>query len=93
MQYIGTGRLGTVQNVSYTGTAGTIGSGIGLGVQKVRVLVTTDAYIKIAQSPTATTSDAYLPALEPEYFTVNPGEKVSAIQVAAGGTLNVTEIL
>jgi hypothetical protein len=87
------GRLGTVQSVSYTGTAGTISSGISGSVQRIRVLVTTDAFIKIAGSPTATTSDVYLPGLQPEYFTVNPGEKVSAIQVASGGSLYVTEIV
>lgn len=93
MQYWGTGRLGTHQSVAYTGTAGTIANAIGSGVQKVRVVVTSAAYIKIAKtSPTATTSDVYMPADSPEYFTVNPGQKVSAIQVTSGGTLHVTEI-
>jgi hypothetical protein len=27
-----------------------------------------------------------------EYFTIGPGEKVSAIQLSAGGTLHVTEV-
>ena len=33
-----------------------------------------------------------MPADTVEYFTVAPGEKVSAIQLSAGGTLHVTEI-
>ncbi len=88
----GTGRLGSHQSVAYTGTAGTIATAIMTGIQKVRVVVTTAAYIKIGVGPTATSSDVYLPADSVEYFSVNPGEKVSAIQVASGGTLHVTEV-
>lgn len=92
MQYFGTGLLGTHQSVAYTGTAGTITTAISDGVQKVRVVVTTAAYVKIGNSPTATSSDVYMPAEAAEYFTVKSGMKVSAIQVSAGGTLHVTEI-
>jgi len=91
-QYWGTGRLGTVQSAAYTGTAGTTTNGVANGVQKVRVLVTTDAYVRIGVNPTATTSDTYVVGLSPEYFTVMSGEKVSAVQVSSGGTLVVTEI-
>ena len=93
MQYFGTGRLGTVQSVAYTGTAGTIATGISTGTSKVRVVATTDCYIKIDNSPTATTSDTLLPGLSAEYFTITPGQKVSAVQVTTGGTINVTEIV
>jgi hypothetical protein len=91
-QYWGTGRLGTHQSVAYTDTAGAISTAIGSGVYKVRVVATTAAYIRIGSSPTAVTTDPYLPADSPEYFTCAPGEKVSAVQVASGGTLHVTEI-
>ena len=93
MQYIGTGRLGTAQSVAYTGTAGTITNAVGTQTYKVRVVVTTAAFIKIDNAPTATTSDTYLPDDSPEYFTITPGQKVSAIQLSAGGTLYVTEIV
>lgn len=92
MQYIGTGRLGGSLSVAYTGTAGTISAAVGTQTRKVRVLVSTDAYVKIDHGPTATSSDVYMTALLPEYFTCSPGDKVSAIQVASGGTLHVTEI-
>lgn len=92
MQYWGTGRLGTTQNVSYTGTAGTVSTGATVGVQKVRVMVTTDAFVVVG-SADATSAGAYLPAFSVEYFTISPGQKVSAIQVSAGGTLYATEIL
>jgi len=93
MQYVGVGRLRTPLSVAYTGTAGST-SNVGTQTYKVRVLVTTDAYIKIHGSAeaAATTSDTYLPALSAEYFTITPGQRVSAIQVSAGGTLQVTEI-
>jgi hypothetical protein len=91
-QYFGTGRLSTAQSVAYTGTAGTIANAVGSQTYKVRVVATTDCYIKIDNGPTATTSDTLLPGLSAEYFTITPGQKVSAIQVSAGGTLNVTEI-
>lgn len=91
MQYFGVSRLGTHQSVAYTGTAGTITNAISTGVHKVRVVTTTDAYILIGKSPTATTSDVYIPGGAVEYFTCLAGEKVSAIQVSAGGTLHVTE--
>lgn len=92
MQYYGTGRLGAHQSVGYTGTAGTITTAITAGTQKVRVIVTTAAYVKIDKSPTATTSDVYMVADSAEYFTITEGQKVSAIQVSSGGTLHVTEI-
>jgi hypothetical protein len=82
----------TTQSVAYTGTAGTITNAVSAYINLVRVLVTTAAFIKIDNSPTATTSDVFLPANTPEYFTIKPGQKVSAIQSAAGGTLYVTEM-
>lgn len=91
-QYWGTGRLGTHQSVAYTGTAGTITTAISAGVKKARVVVTSAAYIKVGVAPTATSSDVYMAADAPEYVTVSVGEKVSAIQVSAAGTLHVTEI-
>ncbi len=91
-QYWGTGRLETHQSVAYTGTAGTISNVVGTGCFKVRVVVTSAAYVKIGNSPTATTSDVYMPADSPEYFTITPGQKVSAMQVSGAGTLHVNEI-
>ena len=91
-QYWGTGRLGAHQSVAFTGTAGTITNPMSAGVHKCRVVATSACYIRIGSSPTATVSDPYLPANVVEYFTINPGEQVSAIQVSAGGSLSVTEI-
>lgn len=90
--YPGSWRLGTHQSAAFTATAGTITNAFPAGVQRVRVIVTAAAYVKIDDSPTATTSDVYMAANVPEYFSVTPGQSVSAVQVSAGGTLHVTEI-
>lgn len=91
-QYFGTGRLGTTQSATFTTTAGTITNAVGAQTYRVRVAATTDAFIAIGKAPTATTSDAPVFAGVPEYFTIAPGEKVSALQISAGGTVYVTEI-
>lgn len=91
--YIGSPyRLGTHQSVAYTGTAGTIANATGTQTKVIRVVLTTAGYIAIGASPTATTSDYYMPAGIPEYFIINGAVKVSAIQASAGGTLHVTEM-
>lgn len=95
MQYVGTGRLSTAQNVAYTGTAGTVTNVFGTQTYRVRVVCTTDAFVLNTDGGAAVTAStgAYLPALQAEYFTVTPGQKMSAIQVAAGGTMYVSEIV
>lgn len=86
------GRASTTQKVAYTGTAGVITNPVGSYTTLCRIVVTSNAYIAFGTAPTATTSDVYMPANVPEYFTIRPGEKVSAVQDAAGGTLIVTEM-
>jgi hypothetical protein len=91
-QYIGTARWGTTQNFSYTGTAGVVTNPFGSGTYKVRIIVTTAAYVKVGDgTPTATANDVYMAAGAAEYVSVTPGQKVSAVQVSSGGTLQVTE--
>lgn len=78
------------KSVAYTGTAGVTGTWPA-GPQGVLVWCTTDAYIRVGEGVTATTSDTPIPAGTPVPFFVTPGTgapwRVSAIQVAAGGTL------
>jgi hypothetical protein len=81
------GRIGARQSVAYTGTAGQVTNGVGIGVNKVRVLVTTDALVS-----TDGVNSTYLVGMQAEYFTVTQGQKVSATQVTAGGTLHVNEM-
>jgi hypothetical protein len=91
-QYIGTGRIGPSGNAAYTGTAGSYGP-IGAQTYKVRVLVTTDAFVTTDGSTPSSTSGAYVVASSPEYFTVTPGQTVKAVQVSSAGTLYVTEAI
>ncbi len=91
-QYIGTARWGTVTNQTYTAAANTPIT-VGSGIYKVRILVTTDAYVR-TDSVTATSSNGvYMPGLTPEYVTVTPGQTITAVQVTTGGSLQVTECL
>ena len=59
--------------------------------QTVRIVVTSNAYVAVGVSPTATTSDTHVPANWPGIHQRHAGEGV-AIKASAGGTLNVTEI-
>ena len=58
----------------------------------VRVVSTTDCFIRFDANPTATSSHMYLPAGVVEYFRVTPGHKVAGIQRSAAGNLYVTEM-
>ena len=83
----------TVLNGSYTSTAAASTAGVSSQTRRVRVLTTTDAYVKIGTAAIATTNDTYLTGLSAEYFTITPSEKVSAISAnSTSGAVNVTEI-
>ena len=76
--------------VAYTGTAGTTVA-LPSNTEVVRVVSTTDCFIEIGASPTAVADTGmYICALVPEYFACSGSGKVSAIQVASGGTIYVT---
>ena len=86
----GTPMPGGSVKVTYTGTAGTTAA-VGSSCTTVRVMSTTDCFIEVGTSPTAVADTGmYLTAYSPEYIGAGPSFKVSAIQVASGGTLYVT---
>ena len=78
------------QNAAFTGTAGSV-TGWNAGPQGVLVTCTTAAYVRVGEGVTATTADTYVPANTPIPFFVPRGTgapwRVSAIQVASGGTV------
>jgi hypothetical protein len=84
-----TWRTDASYTVAYTGTAGN-STAAGTGIRAVRVLTTTAAYISIGKDAVAVANDVYMPAGVPETFQCFEGERVSAIQVASGGNLQVT---
>lgn len=92
-------RLSTTQAVAYTGTAAASSNAFGSQTRQVRVVANSACHIAFGTSPTATTSDPFLPANWIEYITVQPSQKISAVRAgtdglvtATSGTLWVTEI-
>lgn len=60
--------------------------------QLILISCSTDCYFLVGSSPVAaSTTGTFLPAKTLLYVGVNGGQKISAIQSAATGTLNVTE--
>lgn len=82
----------TNQTVAYTGTSAPTTNAFGDGINVVRIVCTTDAFIVFAGTPVATTGGTFVPALTPEYFTVSPGQKVAAIRATVDGSMFVTEM-
>ncbi len=79
--------------VSYTGTAGTTAAGVGAHIQRVALYATTDCHIAFGGSTVAaTTDDFFLPGGQLAMFVIHPGQYVSAIQSASGGTLYVNQV-
>jgi hypothetical protein len=75
---------------SYTGTAGST-TAWPSGPQGVVIWSTTAAYVVVGEGATATTSSTPIPANTPIPFIVPQGTgapwRVSAIQIASGGTV------
>lgn len=84
---------------SYTITTVTTGStptasAVSTGVKVVRLVASTQCHVAIGVSPTAAvaTGMVVLANAIPEYFKVNPGEKIAAIADTTGGTLYISEM-
>lgn len=83
---------GSTQTITTSGSSAAISTAFASGTRIVRIVATEDIHLKFATSPTAATSDPFLPANQVEYFKVTAGEKVAAIQNSAAGTVYVTEM-
>jgi hypothetical protein len=88
----GVHRYGATQVVAFTGTAAATANGVSTGVNTVRLFSTTLCHIRVGAAPTAVATDIPIPALVEVFMAVTPGQKISAIQDAAGGSLYVTEV-
>lgn len=82
----------TTQSVATGAASAAITNPVGDHIQVVRLVATAACHVAFGDAPAATASDMYLPADEPEYFTIHPGQKVAAIQDSAAGVLYVTEM-
>ena len=67
-------------NKSFTGTS-VQSSAFNDETRFVRLMVDAAAYIEFGSDPTAAAGTLYLPSTTPEYFGVNPGDKVAVIEV------------
>jgi len=78
---------------AYTATAGTTVA-IPATADGVRVTATSACFIEIsvAGTPAVVDTGVYLAAGASEYFPCQPSSKVSAVQLAAPGTIYVTPV-
>ena len=83
-------RNSTTQAVAYTGTAAASTNAFGTQTRQIRVVANSACHYVITGTPVATVTDPFLPANTVEYLSVNPGEKISAIQAATGGLVTAT---
>lgn len=58
----------------------------------VRLCTTVDVHVAIGADPTATTASTLMPAGAVEYFQIEDGWKVAALQASAAGVLSVTTV-
>jgi len=65
---------------------------IGDSVYKIRLVSTAACHFKIDVSPTATDSDAFLPANDYIYLGISPGEKVAVRTVSGSGSAFITQL-
>lgn len=86
----------TTQAVAISGTSAATANALSKETVVIRVLATTACFINIGTgTPTATTANTPIAANVPEYFRVEGYRtlKVAGIQLFAGGTLYVTEMI
>lgn len=88
-------RFGPTTKVAYTSSAGTLSAALSEKCTLALVWCSTDAFIAIGESPTATANDKPVTAKvdTPIVVPFKGTTKVSAIQQSANGTLYVTELL
>lgn len=84
-------------NVAYTGVAGTTAAMDATGATAILVICTTLAYVQVGVNPTATVTDLPVAPNVPTLIPINDDSgaqiKVSAIQVAAGGTVYAIPVM
>ena len=83
---------GGAQSVAYTATASATASAVGPQTRRVLISASSDCHIRFGATPVATTADTFVPANSTMFLSIRPGQKVSAVQDSAGGTLWVSEM-
>lgn len=86
----------TTQTVTISGTSAATANALSKNTVVVRLLATTGCFVTVGTgTPTANTTHMPIAANIPEYIRVNGYEtvKVAGVQISAGGTLYVTEMV
>lgn len=83
---------GGTQTAAFTATSAAISTAFGGQTRRAVFYATQDCHIHLAATPTAVTTDFFLPATTSMMLAVRPGEKVAAIRASADGTLYVSEV-
>jgi hypothetical protein len=78
------------QTVSVTGTS-QVSQAFSVNTTVVRAISTSNCYLAFGASPVASATSLYLPANTIEYYGVGGSTKVAVLQVAASGTLYLSE--
>lgn len=81
---------GADKEFAYSATSGVTGT-FSTGVNVVRIVCSSEAYVKFGTSPSAPTGSMRIQAAIPEYFGVLENYKVAVFMVASAGTCQVTE--
>lgn len=86
-------RIGTTAGFTLSATSQ---ASAAFGSQTYQIRIATGgqpAYFKVGDgTPTATSSDALMPANWVDYVTVSPGQKVAVLQAGTAGSLSVSEV-
>ena len=86
--------IGTNQTITTGAASVLLTNPFGTYTTVVRLCATAACHVRMGNpSATATSADMYIPANVPVYIEVAPGQKIAAIQNAAGGVLHVTEMI
>ncbi len=84
---------GGTQSASFTATSAAISNAMGAQTSRVTLYATEDCYVHFAKTPTAVTTDFFLPASTQVMLAIRPGQKVAAIRATAtDGKLYVSEL-
>lgn len=80
------------QTAAFTATSAAISNAVGDQTRRVSLYATQDCHVRFEKTPTALTTDFFLPASTQIMLGIRPGQKVAAIRASTDGTLYVSEL-
>ena len=83
---------GGTQTAAFLVTSVAISNAVGDQTRRVSLYATQDCFVRFEKTPTAVTTDFFLPASTQIMLAIRPGMKVAAIRSTADGTLYVSEL-